>query len=96
MDRKSQITYTKKFLKDYPYSYDGHNYFMAHWMYPFLNKVYDSRKEAYDAIDTFIKRVKNEFKKFDYGNDIIPNISEKWFEIRDYKEPIDDFYYYCK
>ena len=64
MNRKTQITYTTKFLKDYPYAYDGFNYFMAHWMYPFLDKVYDSRKEAYDAIDTFIKRVKNEFKKF--------------------------------
>ncbi|MCH5167879.1 MAG: hypothetical protein J1F35_08375 [Erysipelotrichales bacterium] len=96
MDRKSQIIYTKKFIKDYPYSHDGFDHFMYNWMYPFLNNVYNSRKEAYDAIDKFIKEVKNEFKKYDYGNYIIPNISEKWFEIRDYKEIHDDFYFYCK
>lgn len=96
MDRKSEITYTRKFIKDYPYSYDGHDYFMRYWMYPFLKKVYESRKDAYDAIDEFIKKVKSNFRKYDYGNYVIPNISEKWFEIKDYKEPVDDYYYYCK
>ena len=96
MDRKSQITYTKKFIKDFPYYYDTHNHFMGYWMRPFLNNIYNSRKEAYEAIDSFIIKVKNEFKKYDYENYIISNISEKWFEINDYKEPHDDFYYYCK
>ena len=90
MNRRSKITYTKQFIKDYPYSYDGFNYFMCHWMYPFLNKVYNNRKEAYEAIDNFIEKVKTKFKKYDYGNYVIPNISEKWFQINDYKYINDD------
>ena len=94
MNRKSKITYTSKFIKDYPYSYDSFDYFMKYWMQPFVEKIFNSRKEAHDAINDFIKTVKRNFPKFDYGNYIIPNISEKWFEIIDYKEEKFNEYYY--
>lgn len=84
MDRQSKVECTKQFHKDYPYSCDYANLFIKYWIHPFLKKVYPSRKEAYDAIDNFIKCVKTSFKQ-DYGNHIIPNICRDWFDIVDYK-----------
>lgn len=92
MDRVSKVEYTDAFRKDYPYVHDNHNYFMSYWMYPFIDTIYNSRREAYDAIDRFINKVKTEFKH-DYENYIIPNIRRDWFYISDYNDDDDDYYY---
>lgn len=93
MDRKTQVHYTNTFNKEYAYSSDSRDHFIKYWLYPYLlNKVFESRGEAYKAIDAFIKDVKENFK-WDYSNTLIPNIRKEWFYLSDYQEPEEEYYH---
>lgn len=56
-----------------------------------LNHIYRSRKHAYDAIDRFIKDIKENRKyKKDYNNIIKENIKPEWFMLQDYQKEIEE------